>query len=86
MYLWRFWSGEGEGKENDVFCLGFCPHCESEIPAVTFRKTQCSLLIPSCWTSVCESPPQQLILEISAVSFLSWLCGMSSVICLEQDF
>lgn len=41
---------------------------------------------PELLDGVCEIPPQQLILEISAVSFLSWLYGMSSVICLEEDF
>lgn len=72
--MWLFWkSGEEEGKENDIFCLFFHPDCESEIPAVTFRNTYFSLLIPSCWTSVCESPLQQLILEISEVSFMSQL-------------
>lgn len=85
--MWGFWkAGEEEGKQNDIFCLVFHPDRESEIPAVTFRNTYCSLLIPSCWTSVCESPLQQLILEISGVSFLSKLCGMSSAVCQKEDF
>lgn len=52
---------------------------------VSLRNTQCSPLIPHCQTSVCGSP-EQLILEFSADSFLSWLYRMNSVICLKQDF
>lgn len=81
------WRGEQEdGKENDISCLGF-------FVLIVNKKTRCDpqehtvqCLIPHCCTNLCESPPQQLILEFSADSFFSWLYRMSSVTCLNQDF
>lgn len=82
---WWGFEEEEDGKENGISCLGFF------VLIVNKKKNKQvwpsrTCLIPHCCTSLCESPPQQLILEFSADSFLSWLYRMSSVICLKQDF